>query len=254
VHVGGTAPYSVHSTTHPAVSFEAPASYKWVATREDDLEAYEKAGGVRSPAKKDDDAKSSGSVLDRLRGVLTDAVASSMRVRRAVAEYAPRKEYPDLDFSRNLRVAAALIQAQIGSRVISLEIDGFDTHDNQRARHDQLMRQLDSGLTAFFDDIRGTSAGDETLVVVFSEFGRRLKENGSRGTDHGVAAPMLVLGSRVQGGLAGRYPSLSELDDGDLVHTTDFRSVYGTVIEKWFGADHKRVLGAEYPLLPLLKT
>lgn len=254
VHVGGVAPYSVHSTSHPAVSFEAPASYKWVATREDDLAAYERVGGAGEPAKGKTKDKASDTVLGRLRGVLTDAVASSLRVRRAVAEYEPRKEYPDLDFARNLRVAAALIQAQIGSRVISLEIDGFDTHDNQRTRHDTLMRQLDAGLTAFFDDMRGTNAGDETLVVVFSEFGRRLKENGSRGTDHGVAAPMLVAGTRVNGGLVGRYPSLKDLDDGDLVHTTDFRSVYGSVIEQWFGADHARVLGAKYPLLPLVKA
>lgn len=248
VHVGGLAPYSVYSTTHPAVSFEAPASYKWVASSEEDAQAYKRVGGSDAPA------KGSETVLARLRGVLTDAVASSMRVRRAVAEYVPRKEYPDQDLARNLRVAAALIQAQIGTRVISLELDGFDTHDNQRTRHDALMRQLDAGLTAFLDDMRGTTAGDETLVVVFSEFGRRLKENGSRGTDHGVAAPMFVAGTRVAGGLIGRYPSLDQLDEGDLVHTADFRSVYGTVVERWFGADQARVLGAKYPLLPFVKA
>lgn len=248
VHIGGAAPYSVYSTTHPAVSFETPASYRWVAPHEDDTEAYKQSGAPQPPA------KGSDAVLARLRGVLTDAQSSSRRVRRAVADYAPRVQYPDDDLGRSLRVAASLIQAHLGSRVISLELDGFDTHDNQRARHDAVMRSLDAALTTFLDDIRGTSAGDETIVVVFSEFGRRLKENGSRGTDHGVAGPMFVAGAKVAGGLHSQYPSLDRLDDGDLVHTVDFRSVYGTVIERWFGAEQTRVLGAKYPLLPLLKA
>jgi uncharacterized protein (DUF1501 family) len=148
-----------------------------------------------------------------------------------------------------LKVAAALIDARVGTRVISVELGGFDTHNNQRQAHDACMKRLDAGLGAFLNDIAGTSAGGEVVVVCFSEFGRRVKENGSRGTDHGVAAPMLVFGSKVKGGVYGKHPSLTDLDDGDLKMTTDFRSVYGTVIEKWFKAEQEKVLDASYPVL-----
>jgi uncharacterized protein (DUF1501 family) len=247
VNIGPNMPYSVYCPKHPALSFQTPASYKWVASGGDDGEMYKKAGETNEKS-------GAGKVLDRLRGVLNDAQESSIKVRRAVAEYKPRKEYPDEEFAQTLRVAAALVNANIGSRVIAVELGGFDTHNNQRNRHDALMRRLDAALPVFLDDIKGTPGGDDTIVLAFSEFGRRLKENGSGGTDHGVAAPMFVAGTRVNGGLHGKHPSLDVLDDGDLVHTTDFRSVYGTVIEKWFATDQSKVLDARYPLLPILKA
>jgi uncharacterized protein (DUF1501 family) len=114
------------------------------------------------------------------------------------------------------------------------------------------MRSLDMSLGAFLADLESSEAGRETIVLVFSEFGRRVQENGAEGTDHGVAAPVLVAGPKVRGGLFGEHPSLTDLDDGDLVHTTDFRSVYATVIERWFDADPERVLGARFPALELL--
>jgi len=106
-------------------------------------------------------------------------------------------------------------------------------------------------LSAFFRDVRGTRAGDNLTVVMFSEFGRRVEDNASGGTDHGVAGPMFVLGTHVQGGLYGKHPSLSELDEGDLIHTTDFRSVYASVIQHWLGTDAAGVLGAQYPQIPM---
>ena len=114
------------------------------------------------------------------------------------------------------------------------------------------MRTLDRGLTAFFRDIRGRDFEEDVLVAAFSEFGRRVEENGSLGTDHGKAAPMFVAGAKVRGGLHGRHPSLTELDGGDLAYTTDFRSVYAALIERWFGADPTAVLGASYPPLELV--
>ena len=192
------------------------------------------------------------STLDAVRSVLADARLSSRQVREAATRYRPRVEYPRKDLADALGVAAALIQGRIGTRVISVELGGFDTHNDQRDRHDALMKELDASLCAFLDDLCETEAGRRTLVVVFSEFGRRVKENGSRGTDHGTAGPMFLAGEPVRGGLYGRHPSLSELDDGDLVFTTDFRSVYATVIEKWFGVAHAEVLGANYPLLAML--
>jgi uncharacterized protein (DUF1501 family) len=114
------------------------------------------------------------------------------------------------------------------------------------------MQRLDQGLAAFLRDLKAGAAGRAALVLAFSEFGRRVRENGSRGTDHGAAGPMFLAGPRVKGGLHGRLPSLSELDEGDLVHTTDFRSVYAAAIEACFGVKASAVLGADVRALELV--
>jgi uncharacterized protein (DUF1501 family) len=251
----------VYSLARPPVIFQAPQSYRWVGAETDDLAAYRRAAEADSlrlaqaarTARNDGGAGARGTgsaaAIERLRAVLADANASSGRIRRAAVAYRTSVSWPDDELSESLRVAAALIDARIGARVISVELGGFDTHNDQRAQHDERMRRLDGALAAFLDDLAGRSAAAQLLVVVFSEFGRRVQENGSRGTDHGAAGPMLVLGTGVRGGLHGQHPALTELEDGDLAFTTDFRSVYATVIERWFGADAARVLGGSFPLL-----
>jgi uncharacterized protein (DUF1501 family) len=253
VHVGATAPYSVFSLTHPPLAFQTPATYRWAGTESEDLAAYRHAA-EEDMKRLESSRKESGqdAMLRRLRGVLEDANESSRKVRRAAGLYATDVKYPDDDLGDSLRLAAALVDARLGSRVISVELSGFDTHQNQRGTHNGLMKRLDDALTAFLADMKARTAGDEVVVMVFSEFGRRVKENGSGGTDHGVAAPMLLLGNKVKGGLYGKHPSLTDLDAGDLKFTTDFRSVYGTVIDRWFGSDHAPVLGAQYPTLECL--
>lgn len=253
VHLGAVAPFSLYSVTHPPLAFQTPSTYRWVSTETDDLLAYRKAAeaDMKELAKQRHETGQE-SMLKRLRVVLDDANESSVKIRRAVGSYAPTATYPEDDLGEALRVAASLVDARLGSRVVSVELNGFDTHQNQRGSHDTLMKRLDAALTAFLTDLKDKSAGDDVVVMVFSEFGRRVKENGSRGTDHGVAAPMMVLGNKVDGGLYGKHPSLTDLDDGDLVFTTDFRSVYGTLIDKWFRADHEQVLGAKYPTLGFL--
>jgi len=259
VHVGGNAPYSVYSLTHPPVIFQTPQSYRWIGTDSDDLAAYRKASEEDSmrldeKRKQKSKAKQTGSeaAIERLRGVLSDANDSSSRIRRAAVAYQSSTKYPADELGESLRIVASMLDARVGSRVVSVELSGFDSHNNQRAQHDGRMRVLDGALTAFLDDLKGRSVENDVMVVVFSEFGRRVKENGSRGTDHGTAGPMLVLGSQVKGGLYGKHPSLTDLDTGDLKFTTDFRSVYATAIERWLGADSTKVLGTKYPLLPLV--
>ncbi|HEV8111969.1 MAG TPA: DUF1501 domain-containing protein [Planctomycetota bacterium] len=246
VHIGASAPYSVYSVSHPAIAFATPEGYRWVSTDRDDLKAY------RASSEKSEGSHDGRAVLDRLRGVLAEAQESSIKIRRAAAGYKPKAEYPQDEFGNSLRAAAAVIDARIGTRVLSIELGGFDSHNNQRNQHDDRMRRLDAGLGAFLEDLRGTSAGDHVVVVAFSEFGRRVKENGSGGTDHGVAAPMFVAGTKVHGGLHGKHPSMTDLKDGDLVHTTDFRSVYGTLIDEWLGVDSSKVLDARYPRLAIV--
>jgi len=250
VHIGGNVPYALHSTSHPPASFVNPRAYRW-AGGEAETEAYEQAGGMQPERDEKKPKKRAGeSSLDFLRRVLADGQSSSEQVRRAVASYRTPIEYPTNDaLAQSLADVAALVNGGIGSRVISVEMGGFDTHTDERTRHDQLMRTLDAALGPFLDDLGRSAAGRNTLVLMFSEFGRRVAENGARGTDHGVAGPMFAFGHGLKGGLYGKHPSLEKLDDGDLVHTTDFRSVYATAIQRCFGVKPEKVLSAKYPLL-----
>ena len=183
---------------------------------------------------------------------MSDARDSSRAVRDAAANYRPSVRYPDDAFAFDLMAAAAVIHGGFGTRVVSTSLTGFDTHSGQRGTHDELMRRLDEGLSAFLADLSSSELGRDVVVLAFSEFGRRVAENGSAGTDHGTAGPMLVAGAGVKGGLFGEHPSLTELDKGDLTHTTDFRSVYGAMVEGCFGVRASDVLGAEYPRLALV--
>jgi uncharacterized protein (DUF1501 family) len=113
------------------------------------------------------------------------------------------------------------------------------------------MKTLDDGVDALVKDLQAQGVFDKTAIMTFSEFGRRVRENGSGGTDHGTAEPMFVIGGRLNGGLQGSYPSMSDLDAGDLRFTTDFRSVYSSVVGDWLGADPAPVVGGTFPKLGL---
>ena len=115
-----------------------------------------------------------------------------------------------------------------------------------------LLGQLNGAMAAFASDLRARDQADRVLTLCFSEFGRRLKENASEGTDHGAAAPLLLIGPAVRAGLHGELPSLEDLDQGDLKYHTDFRSVYSTVLENWLQSKSRPVLGADFQPLPLL--
>lgn len=253
VHVGGSTPYSLYSARRPAIAFTIPEAYRWVGDPKD-LEVCSEGDADAASAKKrkDGDAKGPHSPLEYLREVQREAQSSSREVRLAAQRYKPRKEYPQDPFAYALRCAAAMIQGRVGSRVISVELAGFDTHNGQRGRHDSQMRRLDEGLSAFLDDLAGQEAGKRTVVMAFSEFGRRVAENNSQGTDHGTAGPMFVLGDSVKGGLYGKHPNLENLNEGDMRFTTDFRSVYATVIERWFDVQSGPILRDAYPKLGFL--
>lgn len=148
------------------------------------------------------------------------------------------------DLGKSLGVIARLLPY---GKVFCTAMSGFDTHSNQRDRQAKVLSELASGLAAFMRRV-----DDDTLVVVYSEFGRRVEENASGGTDHGTAGPLFVLGSGVKGGLYGEYPSLTNLAEGDLVHTVDFRQVYSALLGRWLGGDPVAVLGGRYEALPFL--
>jgi uncharacterized protein (DUF1501 family) len=145
-----------------------------------------------------------------------------------------------------------LIAGDLGARVYYTQLNGFDTHANQRFMQDRLLSRVASNLEAFQQDLEAMGKAEQVLTLVFSEFGRRVQENASKGTDHGTAAPMLLLGAGVKGGMYGTEPRLDELEGGDLRHHVDFRAVYATVLERWLGADPAAVLGAPYAPLGFL--
>lgn len=144
-------------------------------------------------------------------------------------------EFPAHRFGKQLELAARLISARVPVAVIKVAHGSFDTHAGQLATHDRLLDELAQGLVAFRAALEGQGLWNEVLVMTYSEFGRRVAENASHGTDHGTAAPHFFLGGRVKGGLYGTLPSLTDLQNGDLKHTVDYRSLYATVIERWWG-------------------
>ncbi len=193
-----------------------------------------------------------GATLEHMRRSASQSYTTSERIERALAGGKGADAYPPSDLARRLWQIARMVEARTPARVYAVRLGGFDTHSRQRAAHDQLMRTLGDALGAFHGDLRAAGLLDRVLVLTYSEFGRRVGENRSLGTDHGAAAPMLALGGPVRGGVHGAHPSLSDLDDGDLKFHTDFRQVYATVLGRWLGVEPAQVLGGSYAQVPFL--
>jgi uncharacterized protein (DUF1501 family) len=160
--------------------------------------------------------------------------------------------YPTSDLAQALKLVAAVISANVGPRIFWVTQGGYDTHDSQRGPEGQdgLLADLDASVGTFLEDLRAHAQDRRVLILTWSEFGRRVEENGSSGTDHGAASLLFVLGSRVRGGLFGSPLSLTDLDpDGNLQFTTDFRSVYASILRNWIGADPVPVLQGNYPTI-----
>jgi len=190
----------------------------------------------------------------------TAAAALSTLGRVAtVGTYTPSLAYPNSGLGSALRAVAGAMVKGIGTRVFYVTTGGFDTHSGQNTNaangtYVNLMATLNDSLLAFYNDLKNQGLLEDTLVVSFSEFGRRISENGSQGTDHGAASTMLVMGGRVSGGLYGTAPNLNldpknptlENNAGDVHYETDFRAVYARVIDGWLGADSVRLLNGDF--------
>jgi len=178
----------------------------------------------------------------------------SAQMEQAAAAGRAQGDYPKAPIGASLRLAAQLLSGGLDVNVCYARQEGYDTHAFQADLHALLLRDLGQALGAFWSDVVAAGAADRVVVMVWSEFGRRVKENGSKGTDHGAAAPVLLLGKSVRGGLHGEAPRLDALDDGDLRFTTDFRRIYATLLDDWFAAPSRELLGASFERLPLLRT
>jgi len=196
---------------------------------------------VRTPAGQDDHDNAG-----YLRHTMMDALVTEKKFQKVLANYQTKTAYPGTPFGGSLRNVAALIAAGTATRVYYVSLGGFDTHNNQAGTHANLLRQLAEGLAAFQSDLEAKKLDSQVLTMTFSEFGRRPSENESRGTDHGTAAPLFVLGSRLKPGLHGSAPSLELERNQDMAYTTDFRAVYSTVLDQWLGCKSSAILGANY--------
>ncbi|HXW76382.1 MAG TPA: DUF1501 domain-containing protein [Candidatus Eremiobacteraceae bacterium] len=190
--------------------------------------------------------------LQLVQDVERDAHAASDQLPHLVAGYKPAVEYPKTPFAQGLNLVSAIVNADLGTKVFYVSLGTFDTHVAQRNRQDALLQQFGDGMKAFYDDLAAHQVDDQVLTMTFSEFGRRVEENANRGTDHGTAAPMFLIGGTVKGGMYGSHPSLTDLDYGNLKWQTDFRSVYATILENWLGVPSATVLGGSFPTLTVV--
>ena len=196
--------------------------------------------------------------LDFLTRTAMDAQVSSDRVLKAIDAHNPPADYPRGSFGEGLKMVAAMIRGNMPTRVYYVSLGGFDTHAGQAGRHAQLMGQLAQGVGAFLKDLKQQGNDERVAVMTFSEFGRRVEQNASAGTDHGAAAPMMFFahGNHLNPGVLGQHPSLTELDQGDLRYTVDFRRAYAGVLHQWLDCDPEtvaRILGPGFDPLPLLR-
>ena len=178
-----------------------------------------------------------------------DAYHGGDVLRAQTSAFVNKATYAQNGFAQQLALAARLIGSTAGSKIVFVSIGSFDTHAGQRAQQDRLLGYLGDGLLAFYTDLAAHGLDRKVMTMTFSEFGRRVAQNASNGTDHGTAMPLFVVGGGVKGGIYGEHPSLTDLDRGDLKFSTDFRSVYATVIERWLGRDPAPVLGGAFPAI-----
>jgi uncharacterized protein (DUF1501 family) len=259
VTIGNEAPRTIRNLHAIGVSLEDPERFRWMPgspmaeTAQVEQRVFQElnqpagAGAGRGSNPGADRPLAS---LDFLQRTAMNARVSSDQIREVARKYRGTVQYPPAgQLSQSLRLIAAMIAGNLGTRVYFASLGGFDTHAGQRGTHTQLLTQLGAAVRAFYQDLQTQGNADRVLVMSFSEFGRRVAENASGGTDHGTAAPMFLFGNPVKPGLYGSHPSLTDLDNNDLKFTTDFRSVYATVLEKWLGADSRAVLNGSFPTL-----
>ncbi len=267
-----TQPEAFGAEKNPGVCLSSPELYRWIYGGGDKAKAEEFFADLNKPADDDhDEPNNGGSIampaggkvggitgegnLAFLERVALDARVSSKTILELASKHRTSVQYEGTPLARNLNLVARMIAGGMPTRVYYVSHGGFDTHNQQVNSHDRLLGQMDSALKSFFADLKDQGNDKRVVLMTFSEFGRRVSENASAGTDHGKASCLFVAGPAVKGGLHSTHPSLTDLSEGDIKHTVDFRSVYGTVLDDWLKAPSmKPILGATYPKLPLIRA
>jgi uncharacterized protein (DUF1501 family) len=249
VNIGTSQSLAVRSGKHSPLVFDDPARFRRDGTDDEKRVLAGLGAGSARPSL----STTSNSTLDFLAATARNAADSSDFVRQASAAYRTPVDYGIGNaFGGGLQRVAALIAAGMKTRLYYVTYQGnaFDTHVQQGDVHSRLLMYTADAVRAFMDDVARIGRADDVAVMMFTEFGRRVEENGSLGTDHGTATPMFLFGTHVKGGFYGQPPSLTDLDDGNLKMTTDFRRVYATAIKDWLGyTDTETILKGRFDTL-----
>jgi uncharacterized protein (DUF1501 family) len=270
VNVGRQMPQAFAAQQPKGISLDNPQSYRFMdgesgksgqmsATEESyrKLNAMEEEGGENSGGSIGSiagAAQHGGSTLDFIERTALDAQVSSDRIREISSKVQNTATYPGSQLAASLKLIARLIGGGLPTRVFYASQGGYDTHTNQPGAHERLLKDLGDSVKAFVEDVKAQGNFGRVMIMTFSEFGRRVAENASGGTDHGAAAPMFLIGEKLKTGLLGQYPSLapSDLLQGDLKYQVDFRSVYASVLEKWLKTSSEPVLKRKFPTIEIL--
>jgi uncharacterized protein (DUF1501 family) len=235
VNIGTSQSLAVRSQKHSPLVFNDPARF-----RRDGTDREKQALAELSQKR-----ETNNPALEFLAATAQNATDSSDFVRRASSSYRTPVDYGiGGGLGGALQHVAALIAAGMPTRLYYVSYPGnsFDTHVHQADPHSRLLMYTADSVRAFIEDLKHLGRADDVAVMMFTEFGRRVEENGSLGTDHGTATPMFIVGKGVKGGFYGRHPSLTDLDDGNLKMTTDFRRVYATMVKEWLGYDNSEAV------------
>lgn len=250
IHVGaGDGPLALFGTEGHAPTLESIEDYRLKVSA--DPNDRTKRQAVRRLA-----AGESGDrnpLLNLVRASTLKTYDSAEQIQAAASRYDTPVAYPQTPLGQRLKLIAQFIDAGLPERVYYATLDGFDTHARQAPTHARLLQTMGDAVAAFQQDLRHQGHARRVLTMTFSEFGRRVKENGSQGTDHGAASQMFFVGEAVQAGAVGKHPSLTELDRGDLKHHTDFRRLYATVLDQWLGVPSEKILDKHYEPVGFLK-
>jgi uncharacterized protein (DUF1501 family) len=251
LHVGARAlPLALKSKKTEVPSLESIESYQLKITGSDQEQKMTRSALSQLAQV---DRKSDDPLLGFIRQTTLSAYESSDRIEQLAKKPAGTTKYPNYGLARRLEVMSRIIKAGFGTRIFYTSLDGFDTHANQLGTHTALLTELSDSITAFHDDLAGAGQADRVAILTFSEFGRRVQENASQGTDHGAAAPVFVIGPVAKAGLIGAHPSFDDLDDGDLKFHTDFRRVYASLLGDWLGCPPDTVVGKGFEPVPLFR-
>lgn len=255
IHIGDEAPRMLLSGTQRVTAFSSINDYGVQADRAAPNDRVKIERALERMMDTDTGGAPGGKRgIDAVRRTAAQALASGRHLKEAVGKSVTNAPYPGGALAQQLRLAGQVIGSDLPVSVVSLAFGGFDTHANQRGTHANLWSQIDDALAAFHDDLTQRGRSEDVLVFLYSEFGRRVAENGSGGTDHGAGAPAFFFGSPVKGGLHGKAPDLADLDAGDVRATTDFRRLYATILDRWLGVDSQAILGAPFDSVDVLRS
>jgi uncharacterized protein (DUF1501 family) len=266
VSFGKVMPQAFRNRANVGLAIDNPSTFQWNASGETLALAHaqevifsrlNQPGGVEaspmsSMATLGGISDSEPETLDFLRHTAMNAMLAGDQIRSILGKSKGRVSYPASELGNQLGMIAKLIGGGFPTRVYYAYQGGFDTHANQPGTHARVLADVAHAVGAFRNDLRDQQNAGRVLVLAFSEFGRRVQENGSAGTDHGAAAPVFLFGDQIKAGIHGHAPDLGNLVDGDIVHETDFRQVYATVLEQWLGTKSEPLLGRRFDSLPVI--